>query len=108
MQRRRKKLNYGWANTVVIGSSENYPSRAKKIDVESIKAVILILSLRKKHKVILYTEKVASSRLVYYSIFGPFCPKGHSKEVSKFPFINSPKILGCATNRDSLLLVTLE
>ena len=42
MQRRRKKLNYGWANTVVIGSIQNYPSRA--IDVESIQGDILIFS----------------------------------------------------------------
>ena len=32
---------------------------------------------------------------------------GHSTKASKFPFINSLEILGCATNRDSLLLATL-
>ena len=34
MQRRRKILNYGWANTVVIGSSVNYPS--SHFDFESV------------------------------------------------------------------------
>ena len=36
--------------------------------------------------------------------FGPICPS----IASKLPFINSLKILGCAANRDSLLLATLQ
>ena len=34
--------------------------------------------------------------------------KNNSKKASKFPFINSLKILGCSTKRDSLLLETLR
>ena len=40
--------------------------------------------------------------------FGPFWPKVtvHKHQIS--PFISSLKILGCATNRDMLLLATLQ
>ena len=34
--------------------------------------------------------------------------KVHSTNASNFPFINSLKILGCATNRDVILLATLQ
>ena len=33
--------------------------------------------------------------------------KGHITQASNFPFINSLKIIECATNQDSLLLTTL-
>ena len=34
--------------------------------------------------------------------------KGPSTKASNFPYLNSLKILKCATNRDSLLLTTLR
>ena len=40
--------------------------------------------------------------------FWNFWAKGHSTKASNFPFINSRKILGCATNQDVLLLATLQ
>ena len=40
--------------------------------------------------------------------FWNFWAKGHSTQGSNFPFIKSQKILGRATNRDVLLLVTLR
>ena len=43
--------------------------------------------------------KVTSSTMVYYNSFG---------QASNFPFINSLKILQWTTNRDSLLLATLQ
>ena len=55
----------------------------------------------------LYTVK---SRAVDQSTI-QFCTitsKGHSTWTSKFPFINSLKILECANNRDCLLLATLQ
>ena len=47
-------------------------------------------------------RKVASSRPVYYSILNSF-----GQRASNFPFINSLKILKCATNQDNLMLATL-
>ena len=52
-------------------------------------------------------RKVASSRLVYYSILELFGQRSQYI-ASNFPFIGLLKILGSATNRDSLLLATLR
>ena len=48
---------------------------------------------------------VASSRPGYYSILDPFVQRS---QASNFPFINTLKILGCATDQDILLLGTLQ
>ena len=51
-------------------------------------------------------RKVSSSWPTYYSILDPFGQRSQYISI-KFPFINSLKILGCATNRDMLLLTFL-
>ena len=38
----------------------------------------------------------------------PGLAKGHTSLASNFPFINILKMLGCANNRDNLLLATLK
>ena len=39
--------------------------------------------------------------------FWKLSAKSHSTKASNFPFINIMKMLGCATNRDSLMLAIL-
>ena len=65
--------------------------------------IVCLISVPKLH---IYC-KVARSRPVYYSILNSL---GHrSQDIrSNFPFINSLMILKCATNRENLLLATLQ
>ena len=50
------------------------------------------------------TQAVDPSTIQFWN----FWAKGHSTKVSNFSSISLLKILGCATNRDSLLLTTLR
>ena len=64
------------------------------------------LDLRSRVSTIMNTVKVASCRLVYFSILDSLSKDIH-RQSSYFPFINILKILGYTTNQDSLLLATL-
>ena len=52
-------------------------------------------------------RKVASSRPVYYSILYSLGQRAQQLSIN-FPFHKQSKMLGCPTNQDSLLLVTLQ
>ena len=60
-----------------------------------------------ERKTIFNYHKVASSRSVYYSIFELFDQRSQYISIN-FPLISLLKILGCATDQDSLLIATLR
>ena len=81
---------------------------APKYTIKVDTGLITIIELKKK---LLFRQPfdTIKSRAVDWSTiqFWTLLDKGHSTQASKFPFINSLKILESATNRDRLLLAIL-